>query len=88
MNHNEKLRKYLVEELQKRKEKNSFYSMNSFARSLGLSSGALSQILAGKRNIGSRTAVKIAQNLTNSTPDQRIEKIPNNPFEESTIMFN
>ncbi len=83
MRHNEKLRLFLVDELKRRKEKNPFYSMNSFARSLELSSGALSQILAGKRSIGSRTAFKISQNLaTSGTPELMLK----NPFIDSPML--
>ena len=41
--------KILKDELKTRQERNSSYSMNAFAKSLGVSSGSLSNILNKKR---------------------------------------
>lgn len=47
----------------KKKEKNNRYSLRSFSRQTGISPGALSQILSGKRRVGTATARKIEQVL-------------------------
>lgn len=55
---------YLVGIFNERKDKNPRYSLRAFARSLGVSSGQLSEILSGKRplshKLGRRIAVAMA----------------------------
>ena len=50
-------------EYESRKLRNSAYSMRAFARSIELSSGALSEILKGKRNLSPKKAIIIAEKL-------------------------
>jgi plasmid maintenance system antidote protein VapI len=50
-------------ELETRLARNSRYSLRAFARHLGLSSGRLSEILAGKQNISAEWADRIADAL-------------------------
>ena len=45
------------------KTKNQSYTMRSFAQRVGLSSGALSEILRGRRKVSEDLALKIARNL-------------------------
>lgn len=54
---------YLNMELQARKSRNQYYSMRSFANCLNLSSGALSEILNGKRNLGMNKAHEVSERL-------------------------
>ncbi|MGE3973983.1 MAG: TIGR02147 family protein [Bdellovibrionales bacterium] len=60
----------LNEELISRTERNSRYSVRSFARSLNLDSGALSQILSGKRIPSVKVAAKLIERLGLS-PDEK-----------------
>jgi len=53
----------IQEELARRCEKNSRYSLRSFARALGFNSAVISQVLSGKRVPSPKTAKKIAQGL-------------------------
>ncbi|MGK5085412.1 TIGR02147 family protein [Bdellovibrionota bacterium FG-1] len=57
------LRRYLKQEFNRRKKKNSRYSIRSFARDLKIDPTALSRILAGARAIGSKTAQRILLHL-------------------------
>lgn len=54
---------WLSQEFLRRREKNAAYSLRSFARSLSISSGALSQILARKRPLSAKSAKKICERL-------------------------
>jgi len=51
---------YLIFTFNERKEKNPRYSLRAFARSLGVSSGQLSEILSGKRPLSHKLARRIA----------------------------
>jgi transcriptional regulator with XRE-family HTH domain len=51
---------YLISTFNERKEKNPRYSLRAFARSLGVSSGQLSEILSGKRPLSHKLARRIA----------------------------
>ena len=53
----------LEEQLKKRQEINPKYSLRSFASKLGISSGALSEIMRGKRAISEKLALKLAEGL-------------------------
>lgn len=54
----------LREELATRQGNNSSYSLRSFARSLDLSSGAVAQLLSGKRIPSSRTVKRLLAGLS------------------------
>jgi len=56
-------RLYLQDELVSRGQKNSSYSLRSFARTLGLDPSSLSQILRGKRKLAPKSIEKLAQRL-------------------------
>lgn len=56
-------RSYLRSVLADRKQKNPAYSMRAFAKQLGITQSAVSQILAGKKNLSSATAHEIAARL-------------------------
>ena len=62
-------REALRHSLRERKVKNSGYSQRAFARDLGVSSTALSDVLSGKRNFSEENAQKVAERLSFS-PDQ------------------
>lgn len=51
---------YLISIFNDRKEKNPRYSLRAFARSLGVSSGQLSEILSGKRPLSHKLARRIS----------------------------
>lgn len=51
---------YLITIFDERKEKNPRYSLRAFARSLGVSSGQLSEILSGKRPLSHKLARRIS----------------------------
>ena len=59
----EHVKDYLRTELEARKSRNRYYSLRSFANALNISSGALSEIINGKRNLGPNKATKIADCL-------------------------
>ena len=59
----ERVRVELKHEFLKRKTKNSSYSMRRFAEQLGLSSGALSELMSGKRPITRKLAQTLGQKL-------------------------
>lgn len=50
-------------EFQSRKARNQYYSLRAFAQSLGIGSGALSEIFKGKRNLGINKARSIVEKL-------------------------
>ena len=54
---------YLKEELTRRIRQNPRYSQRAFARQLGLSPGELSEVMRGKRALGFRSVVRVAQAL-------------------------
>lgn len=56
-------REILRVEFESRKARNQYYSLRAFAKSIGIGSGALSEILSGKRNLGLNKATSIAENL-------------------------
>lgn len=55
--------RWLARELDRRRGRNPRYSLRAFARALGLQSGHLSEMLAGKREIGPRIATRLADRL-------------------------
>jgi plasmid maintenance system antidote protein VapI len=63
-------RRRLNEELLAARLKNPGYSLRAFARKLGISSAALSEILNGKRSVSQKLALRVADRLAWS-PDQR-----------------
>lgn len=56
-------RQFLAEELTRRMRHNPRYSQRAFSRQLGLSPGELSEILNGKRRLGLKSVLRIAQAL-------------------------
>ncbi|MBY0415559.1 MAG: TIGR02147 family protein [Bdellovibrionales bacterium] len=54
---------YLNDELVKRVGVNRAYSLRAFAKSLGLSSGELSEVLRGVRKLSVKSAMKISKSL-------------------------
>lgn len=62
-------RTWLGEEFATRKKKNGAYSLRAFARALGVSKTALSDVLAGKRHFSKSAALKVAERLE-LTPKQ------------------
>ncbi|MCB0417012.1 MAG: TIGR02147 family protein [Bdellovibrionales bacterium] len=60
---------WLREEYIRRRERNPSYSLRAFARSLGLSPGPLSEILAKKRELSLKLALRIAQRIA-MNPEQ------------------
>jgi transcriptional regulator with XRE-family HTH domain len=65
-------REYLHRELSDRRGRNAAYSLRAFARDLGVSVTALSDVLAGKRDFSRRNALRIAEKLAFS-PEQTKE---------------
>jgi uncharacterized protein (TIGR02147 family) len=59
----QELRKVLVAELEKAREKNRSYSMNAFARRLNWTSSALSEFLSGKRQVSRKLAERLLTHL-------------------------
>jgi uncharacterized protein (TIGR02147 family) len=66
-------RVYLQQELIRRCDRNPNYSLRSFAKSLAISSSALSGILNGKRPLTEKTAVRLAAAL--GLPIEEIEAL-------------
>lgn len=62
----------LNEKLAQARSKNPSYSLRSFARKLGLTPGALSSILNGKRRVSPKMALRIVERLTLS-PTERVQ---------------
>ena len=56
-------RAYLRSELSERKRRNGAYSMRAFARGLGITQSAVSQILARKKNLSPARALNLAGKL-------------------------
>lgn len=56
-------RSYLRSILADRKQKHPSYSMRAFAKHLGITQSAVSQILSGKRNLSQDTALKVSERL-------------------------
>jgi uncharacterized protein (TIGR02147 family) len=66
----ESYRVWLQTELEARKRHNTAYSLRAYAASLGLSPATLSQVMAGKRPLTRKAAMKIADRA-NLSPDER-----------------
>lgn len=64
------LRKYLQNELARRKQKNSSYSLRSFAKNIGIHPAALSEFLNGKRSLSLKLATKILEEIPDSPEKQ------------------
>ena len=63
MQNEQNYRDILRVEFQSRKARNQYYSLRAFAQSIGIGSGALSEILNGKRNLGLNKASAIVEKL-------------------------
>lgn len=68
----DKVKLVLLEELAQAQAKNPAYSMRAFAKRIGVSQAAISQILADKRPLTQKTAEKILRGLDKS-PQELIE---------------
>ncbi|WP_413290871.1 TIGR02147 family protein [Bdellovibrio sp. HCB337] len=64
------IQKILIEDFEKRRIKNPSFSVRAYSRKLGLSHSALSEILSGKRIVGSKLAERLAEALM-LAPDVR-----------------
>lgn len=64
------LKETLLAELDKRRSRNSLYSLRAFARDLGLGLGSLSEVLSGKRDLSKKNLMKVLQSL-DLDPEQR-----------------
>lgn len=84
---------YLNDELLRRVGLNRAYSLRAFAKSLGLSSGELSEVLRGIRKLSPKSALKISKSLGLTSretkhflslvhPDDRSEKEEKRPYQE------
>ncbi|MGZ3744054.1 MAG: hypothetical protein ACXWRE_12165 [Pseudobdellovibrionaceae bacterium] len=62
---------YLISIFNERKEKNPRYSLRAFARSLGVSSGQLSEILSEKRPLSHKLARRISVALALPLPESQ-----------------
>ena len=80
-------RDLLQEEFDRRLRLNSRYSLRSFSRLLGISSGALSEILKGTRPISLKSAAKMAKALGLTTVESRkfVELIQNDKLKTNEI---
>lgn len=68
-------------EFQSRKARNQYYSLRAFAQAIGIGSGALSEILNGKRNLGVNKAGEIVDKLklTEAEKEQFLKSIKDKP---------
>jgi plasmid maintenance system antidote protein VapI len=62
---------YLKREFQWRKEKNPLYSQRAFARDLGLSSGEMSELLAGKRSLTLKKRLRLLDHIELSEQEKK-----------------
>lgn len=72
MNDQINYRDILKVEFESRKARNKYYSLRAFAQSLDISSGALSEILNGKRNLGASKAKQIMDKLKFAPKEKEI----------------
>jgi uncharacterized protein (TIGR02147 family) len=61
--HTSDYRTFLRQEYLTRKERNASYSLRAYSRQLGISKTALVEVLAQKRNLSSKNALKVAERL-------------------------
>lgn len=66
----EQIKILLIEQLNKRKARNSSYSLRAFSRDLGIGLGSLSEALSGKRELSKKNLLKVFQNLDISVEDR------------------
>lgn len=71
-------RTFLKEELEKRRQANSLYSLRAFSRQLRMSPAQLSQIMSGKRPLTAKAAFRVAE-ILNLSP------LETTSFIESTL---
>lgn len=64
-------REYLLAELERRVQTNSRYTLRAFARHLSLSPGELSEVLRGKRALGTRALTRVGQALGLNATESR-----------------
>jgi uncharacterized protein (TIGR02147 family) len=63
-------RKVILQELTARTRRNPRYSQSAFARDIGIASNRLSEILGRKQGLSRRSAIKVAERLELSEPEQ------------------
>lgn len=76
--HNIEYHQVLLNELAKRKQLNSSYSLRAFARDLGLAAPTLSDILKGKKGLSQKSAERIADQL-------KLKEYPKSIFVQSVM---
>lgn len=57
------MRDVLLAELDRRRARNSMYSLRAFSRDLGIGLGSLSEVLSGKRDLSKSNVLKILQSI-------------------------
>ena len=72
MDQSEKIRIILLEEFVKAQTRNPHYSMRAYAKKLGLSQSAVSEMLSGKRTITQKSARRIISAITGNEPDEAL----------------
>jgi plasmid maintenance system antidote protein VapI len=76
----EKVKIILLGEFARLQAKNPHYSMRAYSKKIGISQAAISEILAGKRNLTKKSAIKILEGLSRSP--QEIKEILSGYLEE------
>lgn len=71
MTSDESVQQILLNEFRRRVQLNSRYSLRAFAKTLGLSSGALSEILNQRRPVSAKAAAKISKALGLTTTESK-----------------
>lgn len=80
---------FLKNELDLRIRQNSRYSLRAFARDLGVSPGAISEILSGKRPLTGKNAAKIAKNLgLNRVEEEALMNLPQRSKKQQVSLAN
>lgn len=64
-------RALITSKLAERKKKNASYSLRAFSKSVSLSPGVLSEVLAGKRELTLKSAVKLAERIQFSDEEKQ-----------------
>ncbi|MGE0171382.1 MAG: TIGR02147 family protein [Oligoflexales bacterium] len=63
---------YIQREFERRKVRNSFYSLRAYARDLGLAPSTLSELLAGKKGLSATAATSLAKRMGLDTSSSKI----------------
>lgn len=75
-----KLREHLVEEFQRRRDRNPSYSLRAFSQFLGINDSTLSQILRGKRKLTKKSVSRLSASLGLSFSDVADDDIKVEPI--------